>query len=172
MTWGIPSARAFLACALIGIAGCATTRYEPPPAVIEQPPDITAEQAIAAGQAAETKATTEIQKAQRLQRSRPTGRSTEEIRRQNANSPYPWTLNNAWIMRTTASTHGCKPVWRRRTTNSPTNGVRWNPFLPRHSASAPHSKPSIATTAWTSLSMPTSTSRSPCPTSRNVCACS
>lgn len=89
MTWGIPSARAFLACATFSIAGCATTRHEPPPAVIEQPPDITANEAIAAGQAAETTATTEIQRAQRLQRSRPTGRSTEEIRRQNANSPYP-----------------------------------------------------------------------------------
>jgi hypothetical protein len=89
-------ARVFLACAILGLAGCATTRHEPPPAVIEQPPDITANEAVAAGIGAEERATTEAaaetvarERIARAQRSRPTGRSTEEIRRQNAQTPYP-----------------------------------------------------------------------------------
>lgn len=64
---------------MLFLAGCATTRRaEPPPEVVEQPPQVTADEAVSAGV-----------KAERAGRSRPTARSTEEIRRQNATAAYP-----------------------------------------------------------------------------------
>ncbi|MEO6078372.1 MAG: hypothetical protein ABIQ86_01140 [Steroidobacteraceae bacterium] len=96
MTQSIALARVFFAGAILGLAGCATTRYQAPPAVIEQPPDVTANEAVAAGAGAEQRATTEatavttsLERAARAERARPTGRSTEEIRRQAAAESYP-----------------------------------------------------------------------------------
>lgn len=77
------------------LGGCATTRPEPPPQVAPQPPAITTGQAIAEGEAAQRQVEQQQPDAagpalaSRAQRSRPTGRSTQEIREQNATSPYP-----------------------------------------------------------------------------------
>lgn len=114
MFGSIAPLRVFLAGAMVLLAGCAATRYEPPPRVIPQPPAITAQQAVEAGTEALQQASAEPQAparspvaappvttgaspgmsvpatvSSRAQRSRPTGRSTEEIRRQNSESPYP-----------------------------------------------------------------------------------
>ncbi|MEO8314313.1 MAG: hypothetical protein ABI645_05905 [Pseudomonadota bacterium] len=66
--------RMILAGALV-LGGCATRHFEAPPAVIEQPPDITADQAV--------------RQSDRARRSRPTTRSTADILRQNAEAAYP-----------------------------------------------------------------------------------
>jgi hypothetical protein len=90
----------FLAGAILVVAGCATRRYEPPPEVIPQPPDITATEAVSVERAQEVqqeqlevkqeqRAATQEQAIQRAQRSRPTSRSTSEIRRQNAEAAFP-----------------------------------------------------------------------------------
>jgi hypothetical protein len=97
-TWAI-------ATALVA-AGCATTRHEPPPEVAPQPPEITAQDAAAEGQEAAAEAAREneqqaaqsttvarpAQTASRGQRSRPTERSTQEIREQNAGATLPLDL--------------------------------------------------------------------------------
>lgn len=84
-----------IALLALAAAGCATTRPEPPPEVIPQPPAITTDQAIAEGEAA-LRATDAPQApaaapagGQRAQRYRPTTRTTREIRAQNADTPYP-----------------------------------------------------------------------------------
>lgn len=97
----------------LGISGCAATRFEPPPEVVEQPPQITTAEAVEAsgearvqrdaGQvaAASTAAGTtlvastapaSVRRAD-VGRSRPTGRSIDEIREQYGNSPYPLDFN-------------------------------------------------------------------------------
>jgi hypothetical protein len=78
--------RVLLAGAVLGVAGCATRHYEPPPEVIEQPPDITANEAVSPERAQEAQ---QEQKVQRAQRARPTTRSTAEIRRLNAEAAFP-----------------------------------------------------------------------------------
>ena len=77
--------RVFLAGAVLVLAGCATRRYEAPPEVIPQPPDITAAEAVSAERARRQRTRSRPgRRLQRAQRSRPTSRSTAEIRRQNA----------------------------------------------------------------------------------------
>lgn len=78
--------RVFLAGAILVMSGCATRRYESPPEVITQPPDITATEAVSDERAQDAK---QDQAVQRAQRSRPTSRSTAEIRRLNAEAAYP-----------------------------------------------------------------------------------
>ena len=46
MNFGTPPGRLFAALAMLGLAGCAATRYEPPPDVAPQPPEITTTEAI------------------------------------------------------------------------------------------------------------------------------
>ncbi|MGC4029482.1 MAG: hypothetical protein QM696_11455 [Steroidobacteraceae bacterium] len=75
-----PAAGCTLACALLGLAGCASTR-EPPPEVAPQPPQITAGEAAAEGREA-------AREAGNL-RSTPTSRSIDEIRRQRENTAAP-----------------------------------------------------------------------------------
>jgi hypothetical protein len=85
----------FLAGAVLAVSGCATRHYEPPPEVIPQPPEITASEAASAERVEEVRQEQQEarqeqqeQKAQRA-RSRPTSRSTAEIRRQNAEAAFP-----------------------------------------------------------------------------------
>lgn len=77
----------------IVLAGCATTRHEPPPEVAPQPPEMTAEEVVAEEQAVngnaeptpvEVPATSPGDR-----RYRPTTLSTEEIRARNAEAPLP-----------------------------------------------------------------------------------
>ena len=76
MTGSVASWRAFAAGLILLLAGCATTRHqEAPPAVVEQPPDVTANQAATQGA--------------RAQRSQPTTRSIADIRQQNKQAPFP-----------------------------------------------------------------------------------
>jgi hypothetical protein len=67
--------RVFLAGAVLVLSACATRRYEPPPEVVEQPPDVTTDQVAT--------------KAERATRSRPTSRSTAEILRLSTEAPFP-----------------------------------------------------------------------------------
>jgi hypothetical protein len=73
------------ALALFHLVGCATTRHEEPPGVFEQPPDITAGEAAAAGLKAE--------------RDRPPALSVQEIRARSATVPpaldFPQRLDEA-----------------------------------------------------------------------------
>jgi hypothetical protein len=92
MKSGIAPARVIFACAILGLAGCASMRYEAPPEVVPQPPAITTNEAIAAGLDAELQAATDAAApvtpatasataaAARAQRRRPTDLSVEEIR--------------------------------------------------------------------------------------------
>jgi hypothetical protein len=89
--------RAFLAGAILCLPGCATKHYEPPPAVIPQPPEMTANEAVSAEHAQEVQQEVQQeaqqepqpQASKRAQRFRPTGRSTADIRRQNAEAAFP-----------------------------------------------------------------------------------
>ncbi|MEO6367840.1 MAG: hypothetical protein ABIP38_07580 [Steroidobacteraceae bacterium] len=103
MKSGIAPARFIFAWAIVGLAGCAATRYEAPPEVIAQPPAITTGEAVAAGLDAELQAATDAAAsppspapvsslaapaslqtaASRAQRRRPTNLSVEEIRKLN-----------------------------------------------------------------------------------------
>jgi hypothetical protein len=67
--------RVLLAGAVLVLSACATRRYEPPPEVVEQPPDVTTDQVAT--------------KAERATRSRPTSRSTAEILRLSTEAPFP-----------------------------------------------------------------------------------
>ena len=103
MKSGIASTRLIFAWAVLGLSGCASTRYEAPPEVVPQPPVITTDQAIAAGLDAELQAATDAAApaelapvpapaptmaaaaaAARAQRRRPTALTVEEIRAQSA----------------------------------------------------------------------------------------
>jgi hypothetical protein len=97
MNFGIAPVRGLLAWALVCLAGCATTRYEAPPEVVDQPQEMTADQAVAEGQDAALQAATDTTAASvsqaaaraRAQRRRPTDRTTEEIRRLAAEASHP-----------------------------------------------------------------------------------
>lgn len=90
---GPRSVQCILACALLGLAGCASTRgnnEEPPPEVAPQPPPITAGQAAAEGeQAAQAVPAAPATTRLTASRSRPTDRSIDEIRRQRETAAAP-----------------------------------------------------------------------------------
>jgi hypothetical protein len=88
--------------ALAALAGCVTTRSDPPPVVAPQPPEITAREAMIEAEISEQAAVAqtppapapapeaappEIKVGARAERFRPTTRSTQEIRDQNAAAP-------------------------------------------------------------------------------------
>jgi len=108
MDRGLALSRAFVAGAILGLAGCASTQFEAPPEVVPQPEEITAEEAVAEGKAAEERdeaaahgvtlpeepASTPAPPAASAsvasrQVFRPTERSVEEIRRQSATAEPP-----------------------------------------------------------------------------------
>jgi hypothetical protein len=81
----------------LGLAGCASRRYEAPPTVAAQPPKVTADEAVAEGRKAELDAAlppvpapapAPVASYSRGARLRPTDRSTEEIRSERS-SAYP-----------------------------------------------------------------------------------
>jgi hypothetical protein len=94
---------------LLALAGCAGMPREAPPEVASQPPEVTTSEAVFEGMKAAEQAAADSAAAEeaahldapqlptavvtaastRAQRSRPTGRSTEEIRNQNAGAPNP-----------------------------------------------------------------------------------
>lgn len=67
--------RVFLAGAILVMSGCATTPREPPPAVVPQPPDATADEMVT--------------EAVRAQRSRPSSRSIADILLQRQQAAHP-----------------------------------------------------------------------------------
>lgn len=117
MNWGKVPTGALLGWVLFAV-GCASTRYEAPPEVVEQPPEITAAEAMAAGEEAEQQVEAEAQlqgeaeavaagaasdeamlvastapSAVRPRRSRPTDRSIDDIRSQHDGAPYALDFN-------------------------------------------------------------------------------
>lgn len=107
MNWGKAAWRAAIAGATISLAGCASTPREPPPVVAEQPPEITAAEAVAEGRKAEAQAEAQAVAASgaapaatlvastapvaaarpTAERYRPTDRPIDEIRNQYRESP-------------------------------------------------------------------------------------
>jgi hypothetical protein len=102
-----PFSRALPLLALVALSGCATTRSDPPPVVAPQPPEMTAREAVIEGEksaqvAAEAEPSVEapqpaapaaveapaMKAGARAERFRPTTRSTQEIRDQNASAPF------------------------------------------------------------------------------------
>ncbi len=74
------------------LAGCATTRHEPPPELAPQPPEITTQQAVREGEASAAQTDAAVARAEadaRAQRARPTALSTREIRERNAAAGNP-----------------------------------------------------------------------------------
>lgn len=70
---------------LLGMAGCATTRHEPPPEVAPQPPEAMASEMVEEGRAMQALDAA----ASGSRRIRPTGRSIAEIRDQSSNAAHP-----------------------------------------------------------------------------------
>jgi hypothetical protein len=78
MDQGTRPARALLAWMMLGLCGCASTRYEAPPEVAPQPPEATTTEVIA-----------EQSAPARAQRYRPSGATVVDVRERRAAAPLP-----------------------------------------------------------------------------------